>query len=73
MQPDQFIDEGDVGVSGAADQAEEMGDTAGGVNGAMGGGVSLRVGVKIGGWDCRVTVIRDTAGPLAPNDHYVKQ
>lgn len=41
-QPDQFIDEGDVGVSGAADAEEEMGDAAGGVNGATtGGGVSL--------------------------------
>jgi hypothetical protein len=40
-QPDQFIDEGDVGVSGAADAEEEMGDAAGGVNGATtGGGVS---------------------------------
>ncbi|KAI5453752.1 subunit common to RNA polymerases I, II, and III [Naganishia albida] len=39
--PDQFIDEADVGASGAADAEEEMGDAAGGVNGATSGGVSL--------------------------------
>ncbi|KAJ9117788.1 hypothetical protein QFC20_000067 [Naganishia adeliensis] len=44
-QPDQFIDEGDVGVSGAADAEEEMGDAAGGVNGATTGG---RANVRTG-------------------------
>lgn len=39
-QPDQFIEEGDVGVSGAADQEEELGDAAGAVNGSTTGAVS---------------------------------
>lgn len=64
-QPDQFIDEGEVGVSGAADQEEELGDAADGVNGATsGGGVSLCFWLGYGseedgvtsensGWQCR--------------------
>ncbi|GHJ83875.1 hypothetical protein NliqN6_0277 [Naganishia liquefaciens] len=53
--PDQYIHEGDVGASGAADQAEEMADTAGGVNGATAGGAEVRTGKVPKSNELRVT------------------
>jgi hypothetical protein len=60
LQPDQFIDEGEVGVSGAADQEEELGDAAGGVNGATSGG-----GVSSSSWLWMKLSEEDRGGILA--------